>query len=238
MLLKWIRPLYAADDGGSGGDDPPSGDVRPSDVLQRYGNTAESALRLAEKLAEAENSNYKLREKNRTLRQERDALQAKVPGEGSAVLTTADVQELEAYRALGKPADLKTTLDKGQATQEELAGLRRTETIRTAAEATGYKAAVLGKLPSLQGKELTLRDVQEDGKTVKRAFVGDEPLTTYIEANDAEFLPALTVEQPQGGTAFIPQGTTGKPAGDLAARYIEQQQQKRATQTNPLMKQG
>lgn len=236
------HPFYSADgDGGSGGDEDESGKVRGSDILQKYGNTAESAMRLAERVAELENRNYRLRRDKDTLARERDALKGQVPGEGAAVLTAADVADLEAYRAMGKPAELKTSLEGAQQAQADLASFRRQETIRAAAEAHGLRAAGLGKLPSLSGKDVQLRDVTEDGATVKRAFVDDTPLLDYIQANDPEFLPALTAEQQAAptGVRFVKQDAgSGTGGADRAAQFLAQQEERRKAQTNPLMKQG
>jgi hypothetical protein len=244
MLIRWLpTPSFAADgDGGAGGSDDGDGDggtVRASDVLQRYGNTAEAALRLAEKVAELENRNWQLRDKNRVLRQERDALKGQVPAEGSAVLSAADAATLDAYKALGAVDALKAQLTAAEQAAADLAALQRQEAIRAAAEAHGYKAAGLAKLPSLAGKAITLRDVQDGEGTARRAFVDDTPLPDYIQTHDPEFLPALTAEPPKpSGTSYVPQaGGGGSPPGDLAARYLAQQEERRKQQTNPLMRQ-
>jgi hypothetical protein len=237
------RGFFAADDGGGDGGDPNDGKIKPSDVLARYGQTAESALRMAEKLAESENSNYTLREKNRTLRTERDDARTKAAPDGARVLTADEAAVYDAYTALGKPADLQVAIDTGKTHQERLATLERDATIRAASDAHGYRAAALAKLPSLVGKGLVIEDVQEDGKAVKRAFVQHEgaklPLPDYIAQHDPEFAPSLIVEGAQAsGTPFIPQGGGAKPAGDLATRYIEQQEARRKAQPNPLMPKG
>jgi hypothetical protein len=223
MFVRW-HPFFSTGEAGGTGSDPDNdqgGKVKPSDVLARYGQTAESALRMAEKLAESENANWQLREKNRTLRHERDDARGKVPAEGGTVLSKDEAAAWATYQALGKPDEVKRTLEASTTAQQELTGLRRAETIRTVAEAHGYKAPVLAKLPSLAGKELVLKDVTEEGKQVKRAFVGDQPLVDYIQANDAEFMPALTAEaqqQQSGGTSYVAQSAGGKPPATNAGK--------------------
>lgn len=230
MLVQWLRPFYAEDDGGGGGEDPSTGKLRASDVLQRHGNTAESATRIAELYAEAENKLYSLRDKNRTLREERDGLKAKLPAEGAVVLTKEDAAQLEAYRALGKPEELGKAVTDRDAAQQELGTLRRAETIRSAAEAHGYRAGPLGKLPSLAGKDLLVKEIQEGDAKVKRAFVKDGATETalpdYIAANDPEFLGALAAEtqqHTQAGTSYVQQSAGGgKPKPQNAGQaYVQ-----------------
>lgn len=250
MLVQFLfRPYFAPDGGGgSGGDggdpDDAQGKIKPSDVLARYGQTAESALRMAEKLAESENANWRFRERNRVLTQERDEARKQVPAEGGRALTKEEAAAYDAYVVLGKPADLKTAIDAGKTGQERLATLERDALVRAAAEAHGYKPAALGKLPSLTGKNILVEDAQVDGKQIKRAFVQDGnakiALPDYITQHDPEFVAALAAEPAApGGIVLPPQGGGTKPPSDLAARFIEQQEARRNAQVNPLMpKQG
>lgn len=212
MLIDFLTNLHADDDGGGGGsgDEDGQGKIKPSDVLQRYGQTAESALRMAEKLAESENANFVLREKNRTLRAERDGYKGKVAPEGAIVLSADEAKRWEAYQAAGTPEALTAAISERDTVQRELSDLRHQQTVRAAAEAHAYRAATLAKLPSLAGKELLMRDVTEGDATVTRAFVKDgdkeTALPEYIQQHDAEFLPALTADaqqqQQNGGTPY------------------------------------
>lgn len=242
MLVQWLSPFWAADDGGGNGGDPDDaqGKIKPSDVLARYGQTAESALRMAEKLAESENANYRLRERNRVLTQERDAAKGKQAPDGATVLSADEAKLWAAYQVLGKPDELKTAIETDKTGQERLSKLERDALIRDAAEAHGYKAAALSKLPSLAGKTILVEDGQHEGKTIKRAFVQHEgakvALPDYITQHDPEFVAALPSEPaPSGGTVLPPQGGGQKPPSDLAAKFIEQQETKRKAQINPLL---
>lgn len=193
MLIQWLEPFYSEDDGvPSGGD---AGDVKASDIINRYGKNEDAALRLAEKTAELENKLYRLREQKRELTRERDELKGKLPAEGTVVLAQSEAQELEQYRALGKPQDLKTALETKGTAEQELSKYKRTEQIRAAAEAHGYKAGLLGKVPSLADKQIEIKEVDEEGKKVKRAFVGDTPLPDFLQANDPDFVEALPAKQ-------------------------------------------
>lgn len=205
--------LHSSDDGQPQGSTQPERD-RPSDLLERYGK---DALRLAEKLADAQADNFKLREKNRTLTTELQDARGKAPADGAVVLSKDDAAQLEAYRALGEPDALKSTLTTAEEAQHQLATLKRERTLADAAAAQGYKAAALAKLPSLAGKDLIVKDVEIDGKPTKAAFVAEDgkehPLAEYIAQHDAELLPALTAESgtQSNGISFVRQ-STGAPA--------------------------
>jgi hypothetical protein len=245
MLRNVITRLYAAEGGGSGtgdqGDDPPEGKVKPSDILARYGQTAESALRMAEKLAESENANYHLRDKNRTLRSERDDLKSKTPGDGTRVLSADEAKAFDAYLALGKPpAEIKQALEASGEATAKLTKLERDAQIRDAALAHGYSPAALGKLPSLANAALLLKDETIDDKMVKRAYVtadGKETaLDAYIQQHDPEFLPSLNVEAQQiqqqqqtRGTSFVQQhaGGSGAPPANAGQAYINRRYNKK-----------
>jgi hypothetical protein len=158
------------------------------------------------------------------------------------VLDATQAKLWEEYQKLGTPeAIAKVTAERDEA-KGKLATHERNEVIRGAAEAHGYKASALAKLPSLQGKEIVIRDVTVDGKTEKRAYVGEQPLPDYIQANDADFLPALAVTPPSGtnqqrqngGTTFVPQGGGPNPPRDLVAEAIAAQQKARDEASNPL----
>ena len=244
MLRNLISRYHADDDGtGSGGsgtgDD--QGKVKPSDILARYGQTAESALRMAEKLAESENANYGLRDKNRTLRSERDDLKGKAPADSTRVLSADEAKAFDAFVALGKPAaEIKQALEASGDATAKLSKLERDSQIRDAANAHGYSPAALGKLPSLANAALVLKDETVDEKPVKRAYVtadGKETaLDAYIQQHDPEFLPSLKVEaqpsqqqQQTRGTSFVQQhaGGSDAPPANAGQAYINRRYSKK-----------
>ncbi len=236
-------PIYHAPDDG---DDPQGGDSpkrpRPSDLAAQYHN---DAMRVSERLAEVLDDNYKLREKNRTLTADLATAKANTPADGARVLSKDEAALWEAYTALGAPDALKQQLATAEGAQAELSTLKRERTIAAAAEAAGYtgKAGTLAKLPSLAGKDLVVKDVEIDGKKAKQAFVvadgKEHALADYITEHDPEFLPALTAEAAKpAGTPFVRQSAgSDAPAGDMAARHIHQQEERRKAQPNPLMPQ-
>lgn len=221
MFIRFLgRPLHApdADDPAGTGDGDGERRSRASDVLEQYGR---DALRLAEKLADAQADNYGLREKNRTLRQQVTDLSAKLPAEGSTVLSADDARALETYRALGTPDALKAQLDGIGPVQQELAGLKRRETLTKAAEAAGFKPGVLAQLagdleiqtkPGADGKAQAV--VVKDGK--------ETPLTDYAKTAWADFLPALA---PQTQAAEVYDINAGSRGGNGGTVLTDEQRQ-------------
>jgi hypothetical protein len=235
MLIKILRGCAAPDaGGGDGGDGSTDAKVKPTDLLAQYGGqTSEAALRMAEKLADFTNDNHALRRKNADYKIEVEQLRGKVAPEGAVILSADDAKAWEAYKTIGKPEDLTKAVTERDAAQAELTTLRRQANLTAAAEAHGYKAAALGKLPSLAGKEVELKEVEVEGVKVKRAFVKDGTTETglaeYITAHDPELLPALAADatdtraKPAGGITYpAQQGNGGKPAATSPAKdYIK-----------------
>lgn len=201
----------------------PSSEPEPSrpsasDTAQRFNG---DQIRMAEKINDLERDNYKERDKIR----ERDArireLEAKRTPDGALVLSGDDIALWEAYKGLGKPDEVSAKLTAATEATAERDTLKRRDTIRQVADASGYKPAVLERL----GADLTyeIKDVTENGKTAKQVLVkdGDKtvPLKDYAAREWTDFLPALGgTEQPiVHGTPRrdVPRGTP--PAGETPA---------------------
>ncbi len=207
--------LSAAD---SGGNDGGGNDGNRDQTFQRLLDRNNSdGIGLARELF---TENFKYRERNDDLKRQLADLQGKVPVEGSTVISVDDAAALAAYKALGKPDEVKQGLDEKANLQGKLAGMERETTLRTVAETVGYKAGVLANLDRMakaEGKALdfNVRDTTVDGKTIKAAFVkdGDKelPLTEYASVNWSDFMPALTVQgtqqQAQSGIRYPTQYT-------------------------------
>lgn len=157
-------------------------------------------------------------------RRRAQAAEAKLPPEGGVVLVGDDAKAWAAYQALGKAEDVKKALDESKGAQGELAKVQREKLIREAAEAHGFRPAVLGRLAG--ELPIELKTEEKDGKTVKTALVKDAgkdvPLPEYAEGTWADFMPSLRAEaQQQTGTLFVPQSSGGKaPKQDPASAYI------------------
>lgn len=148
------------------------------------------AIKLAEKAAALE---YDLK----AVRAERDALQTRLPQEGSVVLTKADADRWSAYTALGKPDELQAALKDRDTARADLSGRDRRDGIRSAAEVAGYKPSVLEKLTP-DGAVYEVREAQVEGKAVRTAYLKladgtERPVTDWATAEHADFLPALAV---------------------------------------------
>lgn len=239
MLRNIFSRMHAADGGASGGDeDDPDERVRSEDIINRSSNAQETIARLGRELDRNEDRRFKQRDLKRQLRQEIEDLRSKTPADGARLLTADEAKAYDGYVALGKPpADLKAALDASGDATTKLAALERDAQIRDAATAHGYTPAALGKLPSLVGKTMLLKDETVDGKPIKRAYVADggkeTALADYIQAHDPEFLPSLTstsngngAHEASGGatrgTAFVQQHAGGgdtKPS--VAQSYIQ-----------------
>jgi hypothetical protein len=164
-----------------------SGKTRASDVLDQYGR---DGIKIAEKLAEVLTDNSQLREQRRSLREEVTTLKAKVAPDGARVLTAEEAKAYDAYAALGKPEDVKKALEANSEATAKLAKLERSERLRAAAEAAGYKPSVLERLAS----DLTIevRPVKDSAPLVVVVADGQETaLADYAEKEWKDFLPSL-----------------------------------------------
>jgi hypothetical protein len=219
MLIRFLHPLWEDDGGADGGDKDEGGKVRASDLRSQLGATPDEGalMRLLEKHAEVLTDNSQLRAQRRTLRQEVTDLKAKQPVEGGRVLTKEEAAAYDAYVALGEPAKVKTSLEAAATATQRLTALERTDALRAAAEAHGYKAGVLGELRSLDGKAIETREMEVEGQKVKRAFVKDGATETllpdYLSQQAPDVLAALAAEPPPpAGTSYVAQSVGGKPA--------------------------
>lgn len=162
----------------------------------------------------------------RALLSERDAqaarareLETRLPAAGSVVLAGDDAAAWNDYRQLGKAADLRTGLTERDQYKAEADGYRKAESIRSAAELTGFKPSVLAKLAA----DLALVVVDEtgkDGKPAKVAHVrgeGDQstPLTAYAEREWADFLPSLRAEAGRTPAGPAPRSGTTPPRPEI-----------------------
>lgn len=172
-------------------------------------------------------------------RSELDTVKTQLPPEGSVILKGADKDRWEAYTALGKPDELQAALTERDTLNAEKVKRERQDSINQAAEAAGYKANVLGKLNGIDAVSFEVREIEAEGQKVKKAFVKDAegketPLSDYVSANFADFLPALTkpTEAPKPTTAAFPKQEAGggkaAPASPVQARIQARQEAAKA----------
>ena len=239
-MLKGFLKYYDENDppqgGGETGDDPPAGKVRASDLRSQLGqNIDEQALmRLLEKQADLLSDNHKLREKLRA--------RPEVP-KGARVLSADEATAYDAYVALGKPDELSTKLTTAEQAAADLTTLRRDATLRDVRDATGYDLDVLKDIGGAEW-QYTIKEETIDEKPAKVVYVKDGDQEQRIDQHPKvqRFLPALRpsgMTPPPGQPYPRQNGGTPPPAGDLATRFIQQQEERRKAQINPLMpKQG
>jgi hypothetical protein len=119
---------------------------------------------------------------------------ARLRAEAESVhLTAEEGRQWAAYTALGDPESIRSTL-------AEVAALRRTETVREAAEAHGLRHRGLASLIPADAKLVVRETVGDDGEPMKLATIdtgqGPVRLTDYLAAEFPEFAGALAVPPP------------------------------------------
>ena len=144
-------------------------------------------------------------------------LEAKVPGEDSAVLKKEDADRLAAFDALGlKPEDAKKKIDGLAEVEKERDTLRRETSLRAVADA-GYSFDALRDFDALEpGLEYVVKDEKKDGKDVKAVYVKVEGKERPLDEYAAEKRPAqakiLRAEGgQQQGRQWPSQDAGGKP---------------------------
>ena len=131
------------------------------------------------------------------------AVRSKLPGEGSIVLSGDDAKAWGAYQSIGKPADLRKTVDEHGTFATENAALKRDEVLRGVADQAKVNVSVLRKLagPGLvfetakvkgkDGKEADVLHVKDMTGAKEGQTVASVPFDDYAAAHWADFLPAL-----------------------------------------------
>lgn len=196
--------------------------------------------------------NFHLREDKRKLNDDLKAVKDKLP-EGAVVLSKEDAAAFEAYKALGKPEDVKKSLDEKTKNDGELADLKFKQLIGDAAQAHGFKPNVLADIVKAKGMSIEIGETEvDDGKggKVKKpaAFVltnegkSKVNLSDYARDNLSDYLPSLAAQAGQGaGQQWVSQGQgaggagNGQGAGGSVLDKFLTDRDKRAAETpNPL----
>lgn len=192
-LFQLLRLAMGEDTGST--DDPPTKPNKPSELIEKYSG---DAIKMADKLADVLNDNHSLREWKRTTAARLTELENKVPGDGAVVLKGDDLTRWQAYTELGSPDDLLTLRREHETLAQEIATRRKRDEIAQVAEIAGFKADVLQDIGATVTYEV--REVDEQGKKVKKVFVKqDEQTTVPIEQHFQKLLPALKIDTPRRG---------------------------------------
>lgn len=207
------RPHGPADDEDDDGPDKAS----LQSLITRAG-TAEAAAN------ELWRDNFKLRQDRKNLRTENADLKAKLPPDGSVVLTKEQAADWELYQKLGKPAEVEKALGEGKTAQEGLLKRDRDAEVRKAADGMKMNPDALVQLfgmhPALEVVSKTVKG--SDGKDQTGWYVKDTAnnnaeteLGQYATTNWQTFLPSLQVQQAgNGGNGQGNQGGQGAGNGN------------------------
>lgn len=251
-------------DGGApgGGGSPPAPEPKKPAPIPASESEAKFAVQLAQCGGSHEVLANKLwrealtnRQRHSITKQELDALKARMP-EGSLVLVGEDVTNFNAFKALGKPAEVKAKLDNEAKLQGELATAKRREVRGAAAKAHGFNAAVLSDRLDLSQFDVEMREVTDGGTKKQVAHVrkaGDdkavwEPLPIVAERDWKDYLPALKASSGEGGTSAgtttaieFPNngaGSGSSQGGSVVDRFIANRDKSNAARPNPLGAKG
>lgn len=148
-------------------------------------------------------------------------LRGRVPADGQVAVPQADADALAAYRALGKPDDLRTALTERETLKQDAARRVRADEIRAKAQDAGYAPAIVERLsrdPDAAFDVAEVAEVERDGQKVRTLLVrkaGTEDAPVDLDAYAAQHFPefAATLRAggaPVGGTSGTPR--TGAPA--------------------------
>lgn len=168
--------------------------------------------------------NFRQREEIRQLKDKLDAA-PKVP-EGGLVLKADEAKAWTAYQALGKPEDVKKSLDQKVELEQKVQSAEKAEGRRAVAELLGWKDSVLAKLPGADQLKYEVREETVDGEKVKVAYITEptqgatpKKLTDHADAAWKDFLPALEADADEGGAPR----EARKPANSGGTEFIRQQ---------------
>lgn len=115
----------------------------------------------------------RMRDQRRTDEAEVTRIQGLLPAAGAVVLTGDSLKDYEAYKALGKPADLKSALDAKTTAETDLETLRRDAKLIEAVGSRYNAAAVKEKLPN--GTTLEKTGEGKDEKWLLKWKEGETP---------------------------------------------------------------
>lgn len=145
---------------------------------------------------------------NRVIKLEGDnfELRRKAAPEGGLVLTSEERQRWQAWEALGKPDEVKTSLEQAKKDREVVEKQERRSELGKVASAAGFDADTFAELDSLAGgleyrvQEVKVKDSDEK---VQQAQVKQGDSWTDLEAFAGErwkkFLPVLQAEGSESG---------------------------------------
>lgn len=169
-----------------------------------------------------------------SLRTQLAETRAKLPKEGSVILAGDDVAAWEAFRALGKPDEIKATIAEHGTLKTQIAQRARQDLYGEISKSHGWNPAALADVPGIDEMDLIVKDGTRNGKPAKIAhlretvkegdkeIVKETPLDAHIQKTRPHLMPALTAGQAagtsrtQGGPARQPQKPAVNPGAETA----------------------
>lgn len=223
----------------------------PAEVRSAFNSALEQRGNDARRLAEfLYDDNHRLREDKRKLRTDLDEVNKRLP-EGAVVLNKEDAAAWETFKALGKPDEVKKTLEKAASDATELEGLKFSDMVNQAAGRHNFKPTVLADVVKARGLKIELGEIEvpkagsTTGEKVKQqvAYVVTDDkgtkvvLADYAKDRLAEYLPSLAAgngQQQQNGQTWVSQQGTPAPnpnqpqGGDRVSTFLEQRNAQRS----------
>lgn len=200
-ILKPSILFESPNDKGSDGGDPksrsqqednPAPNPLPEHAIKGLNNLINRTGGESEAVKLLYDDNFQLREKIRNIENQ-------LPGDETVVLNDEDAKAWNEYKNLGKPDELKTSLEKQKELSQKVSSIERTEKLKSIAEGQGYNYKALEKLA---GDDIDFETEKHtvDGKQVDVVMVvhgeGDNKtktrLSDYAEQNWKDFMPVLT----------------------------------------------
>lgn len=218
-LLNRIRmdaPMFFMEGEGAGGGGGSA--ILPPEVMDKLNA-------LVTKTGGADATNVLLFNENKELRDKNRELKAKVPADGTITATQADLDELAAYRELGKADELKAAVTERDELKNKVTQADRAKARDEAVKISGYDPEKFGALALAGEYDYSTKD----GVGYATKEVDGKPVTQTIAeviAERAAGMDDVLKAGAQGKTGqFVKQGVAGA-APNVFERIRQQAQEK------------
>lgn len=172
----------------------------------------DTAARINELESNLASANARIRELNAESKKHRLA------AESATGLADTERAELEAYRAYGKPEELKTRLDAGESAITERDTMKREATVREACELAGIDYKDFSTRKGVDDWGFEFKEEAKDGKTVKVPYAtfknGDKDESKPLAEKAFSEFPTLAKAGVQQSTRVAPPIMAPPSSGD------------------------
>lgn len=237
LMYRTHDPVVLFEENGGGGGGGGNNNYVQRDPVVTAAKYANDTTAMARHIDDLERERYQQREKAREDKARIETLEKAAPAEGTVVLTAEQAKDWEAYTKLGKAKDLETlktendTLKQAKASSDRDVKLR--EIADTVAPGVKFDFQVFKDLDSqFSGLEYEVRDVEENGQKIKKAFVkfkdgeGDSAsqkeaaVLDFYKDKRPKYLPALMASGNSDNFDNSNSGTLGIQSGVLYPEQI------------------